>query len=86
MAYDVSSLALYLQRTSFLITTSLTRNVGLDVFSATFVTSLLLLCIVTKTHAVRLTHVVDVSNNGRDFTSSHKNFELFGPCPAGLLS
>ncbi|TYZ61830.1 hypothetical protein PybrP1_007587 [[Pythium] brassicae (nom. inval.)] len=94
-AYDVPELTIFARGSNFINSTALTCRLGLAVFPATFITSQLLLCIATDAHAyedssrdsrVRAARhaFVEISNNGKDFTSSHLVFEFLGSCPSGF--
>ncbi|DAZ97950.1 TPA: hypothetical protein N0F65_006375 [Lagenidium giganteum] len=67
--YDIPDIPLFLVGRNFINSTYLACRVGLRVFNATFVTPNMALC--------------RISNNGRDFTSSHAMIEFRGPCPTG---
>ncbi|KAE9224791.1 hypothetical protein PF005_g5786 [Phytophthora fragariae] len=100
-AYDSAEpLAVFAYGRNFINTTSLSCRLGLQTFSATFVTSKLLLCEVAhpmpyddtrrssnKFHELSQPRhaLFEVSNNGKDFTTSHVVFEFLGACPTGYF-
>ncbi|KAF1783992.1 Immunoglobulin-like fold [Phytophthora cactorum] len=93
-------LSIFAYGRNFINTTALTCRLGLQAFPATFVTSKLLLCevahpmvyddsrrIADKFHDLTQPRhaLFEVSNNGRDFTTSHVVFEFLGACPTGYF-
>ncbi|KAL4109781.1 hypothetical protein PRIC1_001476 [Phytophthora ramorum] len=91
-------LAIFAYGRNFINTTALSCRLGLQTFPATFVTPKLLLCEVAhpmmyddarcgsnKFHELAQPRhaLFEVSNNGKDFTSSHVVFEFLGACPTG---
>ncbi|GMF36546.1 unnamed protein product [Phytophthora fragariaefolia] len=100
-AFDSAEpLMIFAYGSNFINTTSLSCRLGLQVFSATFVTSKLLLCEVLhpmlyddarrdsdKFHDLAQPRhtLFEVSNNGKDFTNSHIVFEFLGSCPTGFF-
>ncbi|KAL4137835.1 hypothetical protein PRIC2_001345 [Phytophthora ramorum] len=98
-AFDSAEpLAIFAYGRNFINTTALSCRLGLQTFPATFVTPKLLLCEVAhpmmyddarrgsnKFHELAQPRhaLFEVSNNGKDFTSSHVVFEFLGACPTG---
>ncbi|KAI9997870.1 hypothetical protein PInf_002127 [Phytophthora infestans] len=93
-------LSIFAYGRNFINTTALTCRLGLQTVPATFVTSKLLLCEVKhpmlyddsrrdsdKFHDLTQPRhaLFEVSNNGRDFTTSHVVFEFLGACPTGYF-
>jgi hypothetical protein len=88
---DTGATSLFVSGTHFVNTTSLRCRIGPNVAPATFITSELVLCFAPPFSTMQTNMqlhlqnaVVEVSNNGLDFTSDWAIFQYENSCPSGF--